>query len=80
MALNHAVHKLPVELQNIEKVIVNVWVSECHQILMPEIKGMVKYFGYKFPEIDLIWGVAVDSDINEDIKITLITVTRHKLC
>ena len=80
MALNHAVHKLPVELQNIEKVIVNVWVSECHQILMPEIKGMVKYFGYKFPEIDLIWGVAVDSDINEDIKITLIAVNRHKLC
>lgn len=80
MALNHAVHKLPVELQNIEKVIVNVWVSECHQILMPEIKGMVKYFGYKFPEIDLIWGVAVDSDINEDIKITLIAVNKHKLC
>ena len=80
MALNHAVHKLPVELQNIEKVIVNVWVSKCHQILMSEIKGMVKYFGYKFPEIDLIWGVAVDSDINEDIKITLIAVNRHKLC
>lgn len=80
MALNHAVHKLPVELLNIEKVIVNVWVSECHQILMSEIKGMVKYFGYKFPEIDLIWGVAVDSDINEDIKITLIAVNRHKLC
>ena len=80
MALNHAVHKLPVELLNIEKVIVNVWVSECHQILMSEIKGMVKYFGYKFPEIVLIWGVAVDSDINEDIKITLIAVNRHKLC
>lgn len=80
MALNHAVHKLPVELQNIEKVIVNVWVSECHQILMSEIKGMVKYFGYKFPEIVLIWSVAVDSDINEDIKITLIAVNRHKLC
>ena len=80
MALNHAVHKLPVELQNIEKVIVNVWVSECRPILMSEIKGMVKFFGYKFPEIDLIWGVAVDSDINEDIKITLIAVNRHKLC
>lgn len=80
MALNHAVHKLPVELQNIEKVIVHVWVSECRQILMSEIKGIVKYFGYKFPEIDLIWGVAVDSDINEDIKITLIAVNRHKLC
>lgn len=81
MALNHAVHKLPVELQNIEKVIVNVWVSECHQILMSAIKGIVKKFGYKFPEIDLIWGVAVDPDINDDdIKITLIAVNKHKLC
>ena len=79
-ALNHAISRLPVKLQDIEKVIVNVWVSECHQILMSEIKGMVKYFGYKFPEIVLIWGVAVDSDINEDIKITLIAVNRHKLC
>ena len=80
MALNHAVHRLPVKLQDIEKVIVHVWISEQYPILMSEIKGMVKYFGYKFHGIDLIWGVAVDSDINEDIKITLIAVNRHKLC
>lgn len=80
LTLNRAIDRLPVKMNDIKKVIVNVWVSECHQILMSEIKGMVKYFGYKFPEIDLIWGVAVDSDINEDIKITLIAVNRHKLC
>lgn len=80
MALNRAVHRLPVKLQDIEKVIVHVWISEQYPILMSEIKGMVKCFGYKIPEIDLIWGVAVDSDINEDIKITLIAVNRHKLC
>lgn len=80
LALNRAIGRLPVKMNDIEKVIVNVWVSECRPILMSEIKGMVKYFGYKFPGIDLIWGVAVDSDINEDIKITLIAVNRHKLC
>lgn len=80
MALNRAVHRLPVKLQDIEKVIVHVWISEQYPILMSEIKGVVKCFGYKIPEIDLIWGVAVDSDINEDIKITLVAVTRHKLC
>ena len=79
-ALNHAISRLPVKLQDIEKAIVNVWISECHPILMSEIKGMVKYFGYKFTGIDLIWGVAVDSDINEDIKITLIAVNKHKSC
>lgn len=80
LALNRAIDRLPVKKNDIEKVIVNVWVSECRPILMSEIKGMVKYFGYKFPGIDLIWGVAVDSNINEDIKITLIAVNKHKLC
>lgn len=80
LALNRAIGRLPVKMNDIEKVIVNVWISECHPILMSEIKGMVKYFGYKFTGIDLIWSVAVDSDINEDIKITLIAVNKHKLC
>lgn len=80
LALDRAIGRLPVKMNDIEKVIVNVWVSECHPILMSKIKGMVKFFGYKFPRIDLIWGVAVDSDINEDIKITLIAVNKHKLC
>ena len=80
LALNRAIGRLPVKMNGIEKVIVNVWVNECRPILMSEIKGMVKYFGYKFPGIDLIWGIAIDSDINEDIKITLIAVNRHKLC
>lgn len=80
LALNRAIGRLPVKMNDIEKVIVNVLISECHPILMSEIKGMVKYFGYKFTGIDLIWGVAVDSDINEDIKITLIAVNKHKLC
>lgn len=80
IALKQAIERLPVKLQDIEKVIVNVWVSGCHPILMSEIKGIVKHFGYKFREMDLIWGVAVDTEISEDIKITLIAVNRHRLC
>ena len=80
-ALNHAIDQLPVELQDIEKMIVNVWTSEFKPVVMSEIKAMVKRLEYTLPEeINLIWGVAIDSDINEDIKITLIAVNRHKLC
>ncbi len=46
IALKQAIERLSVKLQDIEKVIVNVWVSECRPILMSEIKGMVKYFGF----------------------------------
>lgn len=80
-ALNHAIDQLPVELQDIEKMIVNVWTSEFKPVVMSEIKVMVKRLEYTLPEeINFIWGVAIDSDINEDIKITLIAVNRHKLC
>ena len=69
------------ELQDIEKMIVNVWTSEFKPVVMSEIKAMVKRLEYTLPEeINFIWGVAIDSDINEDIKITLIAVNRHKLC
>ena len=79
-ALNHAINRLPVKLQDIEKVIVYVWISECSPILMSEIRGMIKFFGYNFPGIDLIWDVAMDPDIDEDIKKTLIAINKHKLC
>lgn len=79
-ALNHAIDQLPVELQDIQKMIVNVWTSEFKPVVMSEIKAMVKRLGYTLPVINLIWGVAVDPDMKEDIKITLIAVNKHKLC
>lgn len=71
-ALNHAIHRLPVELQHIGKMIVNVWTSEFKPVLMSEIVAMVKHLEDILPEIELIWGVAVDTDMNENVKITLI--------
>ncbi len=79
-ALNHAIDQLPVELQDIEKMIVNVLTSEFKPVVMSEIKAMVKRLGYTLPVINLIWGVAVDPDMNDDIKITLIAASKHKLC
>jgi len=80
MALNRAINRLPVKLQDIQKVIINVWISDCRHILMSEIKEMGKCLECNFPQRDLIWGIAVDPDIKEDIKITLIAVNKHKLC
>ena len=68
------------ELQDIEKMIVNVLTSEFKPVVMSEIKAMVKRLGYTLPVINLIWGVAVDPDMNDDIKITLIAASKHKLC
>lgn len=78
VALNKAINKLPVKLQDIERMIVNIWASECKPVVMSEIKAMLERLRYTLPEINLIWGVAVDPDMNEDIKITLIAVTKHK--
>lgn len=79
-ALNHAINQLPVELQHIEKMIVNVWTGECKPVAMSEIELMIKHLEEISPEINLIWGVAVDPDIDNEAKITLIAANKHKLC
>ncbi|MDE6532433.1 MAG: hypothetical protein K2M27_02725 [Muribaculaceae bacterium] len=73
VALNKAIDKLPVELQDIERMIVNIWGSKCKPVVLSEIDPMLKRLD-TLPEINLIWGIAVDPDMNEDIKITLIAV------
>lgn len=81
IALNNAVDKLPVKLQDIEKMIVNVWANGCRSIEMQEIKALVEHLGDTMSELSLIWGVAVDPNINDaDIKITLVAVNKHRLC
>ena len=81
IALNDAVDKLPVKLQDIEKMIVNIWTKRCRPVEMQEIKTLVEHLGDTMSELSLIWGVAVDPNINDaDIKITLVAVNKNRLC
>lgn len=81
IALNNAVAKLPVKLQDIEKMIVNIWTKRCRPVEMQEIKTLVEHLGDTMSELSLIWGVAVDPNINDaDIKITLVAVNKNRLC
>lgn len=81
IALNNAVDKLPVKLRDIEKIIVNVWINRWRPVEMQEIKALVEHLGDTMSELSLIWGVAVDPNINDaDIKITLVAVNKNRLC
>ena len=75
------VDKLPVKLQDIEKMIINIWTNRSRPVEMQEIKALVEHLDDAMPELSLIWGVAVDSNINDaDMKITLVAVNKYKLC
>lgn len=81
IALNNAVDKLPVKLQDIEKMIINIRTNRSRPVEMQEIKALVEHLGDTMSELSLIWGVAVDPNINDaDIKITLVAVNKHRLC
>lgn len=80
IALKHAIDRLPVKLQDIEKMIVYVWINKCNTVSIREIGTMARRLGISLREIDIIWGVALDPHIDEDVKITLIAVNKHKLC
>lgn len=81
IALNNAVDKLPVKLKDIEKMIINIWTNRSRPVEMQEIKALVEHLDDAMPELSLIWGVAVDPNINDaDIKITLVAVNKHRLC
>lgn len=82
MALKQAIDKLPVSLNDIDRMIVNVWTGKgnCRPVRMLEMGAMQDYLLDILPELDLFWGIAVDPTLNEDIKITLIAVNKHNLC
>lgn len=81
IALSHAVDKLPVKLQDIGKMIVSIWVNGGRSADMQEVKALVGHFGETMPELNLIWGLAVDPGMKDtETKIVLIAVNRYKLC
>lgn len=77
IALKQAIDRLPVDLHDIEKMIVNVWTVDSH-VTMTEIATMQDYLLDILPELDLFWGVADGPTLNyDDVKITLIAVNKH---
>lgn len=83
IALKEAIDKLPVKLEDIDRPIVNVWTGKGNSrpVKITEIvAAMHTQLLDIIPQLDLFWGVADDPALNDDVKVTLIAVNRHKLC
>lgn len=81
IALKQAVDRLLVSIDDIDKMIVNVWSGTSQPVDMREIKAMIDWFEEYNPAINLFWGVAWDNGLPDDeIKIILLAVNRHRLC
>ena len=81
IALKQAVDRLPVSIDDIDKMIVNVWSGTRQPVDMREIKAMIDWFEVYNKAINLLWGVAWDNELSDnEIKIILLAVNRHRLC
>lgn len=81
MALKQAVERLPVAIDDIDKMIVSVWTGISQPVEMQEIKAMIDWLEECCPAINLIWGIAKDKERSlTEIKIALLAVNRHRLC
>lgn len=78
-ALNHTHNKLPIKLQDIEKLIVEVWINKYRPIVMSEIKSMFRLIAYTFPKLKLTWTVGVHPNINDNMAIILTAVNKQKM-
>ena len=55
-----------------KKILVNISYSETAPLMMEEMNGFHNFMSKFRPEIEVIWGAAVEEDLGEDIKITLL--------
>ncbi len=77
-ALTQAIEMLPGEIREISKMIVNIWTNTMFPVKASELVAMNKYIGQRLTGVTLTWGVALDSELNEDgkVKITLIAANK----
>lgn len=80
-ALKQAIDRLPVSIDDIDKILLNVWTEPSRPIGMPAIKDMVNRLNKRIPAINLMWGIAWNNELSEnEIKVTLLAVNKHRLC
>lgn len=55
-----------------KKILINISCSEEHPLMMEEMNALHDFMGKFSREIEVIWGSAVEEDLKEDVKVTLL--------
>ncbi len=57
---------------NAKKILINISCSNKHPLMMEEMNALHEFMGKFGREIEVIWGSAVEEELNEDVKVTLL--------
>lgn len=57
---------------NAKKILINISCSEEHPLMMEEMNALHEFMGKFSREIEVIWGSAVEEELGEDVKVTLL--------
>lgn len=76
-ALADALHKLPIEIEAISKLLFNVWTPKVMQFHMNEMKSMADFINVLSMDIDIVWGFACDESMEgRQARVSLIAASK----
>ena len=76
-ALADALHKLPIEIEAISKLLFNVWTPYDMQFPMNEMKSMTDFINVLSKDIDIAWGFAYDVSMKgRQARVSLIAASK----
>lgn len=72
-ALKIAIGKLPIGIENVSKLLFNIWMPKDREMPMTEIQSMLELINPISSDIDICWGCAHDESLEgQQVKVTLI--------
>lgn len=76
-ALADALHKLPIEIDAISKLLFNVWTPKDMQSPMQEMKSVADFINVLSEDIDVVWGIACDGSMERrQARVSLIAASK----
>lgn len=80
-ALKDAMSKLPIEIDGIAKLLLNIWIPMDAQPSLKEMADLSNFICRLPEDIDVVWGCALDESLEaQQVKLSLIAASRQSIC
>ena len=76
-ALEDPLKKLPIKIDNISKLLFNIWMSKNIEIPLTEMELMMDFIRNLPEDVDVVWGCAFDESLErQQVKVSLIAASK----
>ena len=60
------------DINRAKRILFNIYASEQHPVLIPEMQEISEFFDQLDPDIEVIWGTSTDDSLGEDAKVIIL--------